>query len=516
MSQGRKAPPEPSLFVYADEERLYAHIPKRHFYEQLARFLDADFAAFVRELTAPLYAETLGRPSLDPVVFFKAQLVGFFENITADRELEFRLADSLLLRRFLGYGLEERTPDESTLRKTRQKMPEQVFALIFERVLALCRQHGLVKGQALGSDSTVVDANASLDSLTHRELGCTYEQYMLALRRQEEPTASREEAKAADRKRPGKGNNQVWRSTSDPEARVLVHADKHTALSYRLDATVDLETGAIVAAGVSPADQMDQETCLLRVDEAVENLGELGLAPTVWVADKGHHSGENLAGIEERGLVPLVSAPRRPTGPAGFERQDFVYDEASDTFTCPAGERLRAVGYSGEKRRYRVPGKVCRGCAHFGLCTKNRQGRQILVAREEPQVRANAERVHSEAARPLLMIRRQLGERPFSYFKQYGGLRRLNGRGLSYAEKKTLVAATGWNLLLLVKAVLRAAEGRAGRLSERLWAWLGRVGVWWGWQGVLGASRRGQRLGRSRSPSQGLFIAQRAALSAAC
>lgn len=58
------------------------------------------------------------RPSLDPVVFFKCMLIGFFENIVYDTHLEFRIADSLTFRKFLGYSLEQRTPDESTLRKT--------------------------------------------------------------------------------------------------------------------------------------------------------------------------------------------------------------------------------------------------------------------------------------------------------------------------------------------------------------------------------------------------------------
>lgn len=466
MSQGRKTAPEPRLFCFAEEQDLYRHIPKRHFYEQLQAVVDFEF---IRELTAPLYADRMGRPSLDPVVFFKAMLVGFFENVIYDTELEFRLADSLVLRRFLGYGIDERTPDESTLRKTRQNMPVELFKLVFDQVLAACERHGLVQGRALGSDSTLVDANASLDSLTHRELGCTYEQFMLALRRQDQPEASFGEAKAADKKRPGKGNNQVWRSSTDPDARVMVHADKHTALSYRLDATVDLETGAIVAAGVSPADQTDQDTCLQRVDEATESLAELDLAPTIWVADKGHHCAENLLGIEERGLIPLVSAPRRPTGPPGFQREDFVYDAASDTFHCPGGEALRQVGFSGERRRYRAGGKICQGCPHYGVCTTNKQGRQILVSPAEPRVQANWERVHSEAARPLMMIRRQRGERPFSYFKGYGGMARMAGRGLEYAEKKTLIAAMGWNLLLMVKAgQRRAAEDLFASLAGLL------------------------------------------------
>lgn len=519
MSQGRKAPPQPSLFCCLDEPALYRHIPKHHFYEQLAALVDF---GFIRELTAPLYAERMGRPSLDPVVFFKAMLVGFFENITHDTYLAYRLADSMTLRKFLDYGLEERLPDESTLRKTRQWMPLEVFEIVFDHVLEICQQHGLVKGRALGSDSTLVDANASLDSLTHRELGCTYEQYMLTLRRQDQPEASHGDAKNADRKRPGKGNNEVWRSPTDPDARVMVHADKHTALSYHVDATVDLETGVIVAAGASLATESDQQTCLLRVDEAVENLANLGLEPVAWVADKGHHCGENLQGIEERGLVPLVSSPRQRTGAEGFRREDFIYDEASDTFCCPAGEPLPFAGLRGEDRRYRA-GKVCLGCAHFGTCTKNKRGREIVVSRWEPLVQANRERVHSEAARPLMMIRRQRGERPFSYFKAYGGMARMAGRGLEYVEKKTLIAALGWNLLLLVKQALRAGGDLAAVLTSAfrsvqrgLWRLLGAI---WRALGRRRASVSGAAngsLGRPVRVLRGGPVRQKGTLSGGC
>src|SRR5258708_5014819 len=186
MSQGHKQPPELTLFIEATD--LYRHIPQSHFYERLAHLLDL---SFIPALTAPLSADKPGRPSLDPVVFFQCLLIGFFENIIYDTELEYRIADSLTLRRFLGYSLEERTPDESTLRKTRQRMPEEVFHAVFARVLDQCQAAGLLKGRAIGTDSTLVDANASMDSLRHQTLGWTYEEYIVALRRQDQPTATR-------------------------------------------------------------------------------------------------------------------------------------------------------------------------------------------------------------------------------------------------------------------------------------------------------------------------------------
>jgi transposase len=458
MSQGRKAKPEPVLFVEATD--LYRHLPKSHFYERLAQILDLEF---VYELTRPLYAERLGRPSLDPVVFFKCMLVGFFENVVYDTELEYRLADSLTLRRFLGYSLQERTPDESTLRKTRQSMPEELFREVFSRVLDQCQAAGLLQGKAVGTDSTLVDANASMDSLRHRTLGCTYEEYVLALRRQDQPQATREEAQAADRQRVGKASNAAWASASDPEARVMQHADGHTHLSYRVDTTVDLQTGVIVTAGAELAHVSDQADFLLRVDEAVGGLAERGLTVTAVVADKGHHSGENLAGLEERQLVGLVSSPTTARGAPGFQREDFVYDAARDLLICPVGAELRRrqlpKGWQRAARQYQARGKACRACPHFGVCTTSKRGRAVSVPLHEELIAANRQRVRDPELRPLVAIRRQRGEGPFGYFKQFGGLRRFAGRGLDYATKKTLIAAVGWNLLCLLR---KAAESEAG------------------------------------------------------
>ena len=453
MSQGYKDSPEPMIFLPA--LGIYEHIPKKHFYEELNRLLDL---SFVYDLTKPLYAQKIGRPSLDPVVFFKCMLVAFFENIIYDTELEYRLADSLTLRKFIGYGLDERTPDESTLRKTRKKMPEEAFRKVFEHVLTACQKHGLIKGRALGTDSTLIDANASMDSLCHKELGCTYEEFMLALRRQDEPEATKGEAIRADRDRQKKAGNRDWVSKTDPEARVMKHSDGHTHLSYKVSTSVDLETGVIVETSADLGDVSDQADFVEKVEQARETLEERGYSPAVVVADKGHHSGENLEGIEGSGFLGLISSPNHNTGRPGFEREDFAYDQERDLLTCPAGQMMtRQCNRDKTHRYYKAKGKVCKACPHFGECTKNKNGRSVSISMHEERIQANRARVRSEEMRPLMQIRRQRGEAPFGYFKQFGGLRRLSGRGLDYAEKKALIAAAGWNLLLLVKALMRGS-----------------------------------------------------------
>lgn len=503
MSQGRKEKPEPVLFVETTE--LYRHIPKSPFYERLETLLELEF---VYELTRPLYADRIGRPSLDPVVFFKCMLVGFFENVVYDTELEYRLADSLTLRRFLGYSLQERTPDESTLRKTRQSMPEELFREVFSRVLDQCQAAGLLKGRAVGTDSTLVDANASMDRLRHKTLGCTYEEYIVALRRQDEPKASVEEARAADRNRLGKASNEEWVSPTDPEARIAPHADGHTHLSYRVDTSVDLETGVIITAGAELANVSDQADFLPRVDEAVEVLSERGLTVSAVVADKGHHSGPNLAGLQERRLAGLVSSPANTRGAAGFRRADFRYDGERDLLVCPVGVALRRRQLPDDPRRaarqYQARGKECRQCPHFGVCTTSRNGRSVSVPVHEELIVANRQRVHDPELRPLVAIRRQRGEGPFGYFKQFGGLRRFAGRGLEYATKKTLIAAVGWNLLCLLR---HAAETEAARpLIAMLATWIQALSRFWRQlrrdRGAIGAVGSEARYEQRTRPAQ--------------
>ncbi len=468
MSQGRRKGVEPELFIPA--KGVYAHIPKQHFYQQLAAVLDL---SFLYELTKPLYADGMGRPSLDPVVFFKCLLVGFFEGIEYFTELEFRLADSLLVRQFIGYSLAERTPDESTLRKTYGRMPVEAFERVGAEVREVCTKHGLLRGRALGTDSTLVDANAGLGSLRHRELGCSFKQYMAALRKQ---LAEEQGEEASSEKPPARRvRNQDWVSQTDPEARLVQHRDGRTHLGYRLDATVDLETGVIVQAGAELGEVSDQVDCLQRVDEAAAALAEQELAAQVVVADKGHHSGENLAGLAERGAVALIASPGRPAAAEGFRQEDFQVGGAGEYLTCPAGERLpgRVKTDRTGTRCYQAPGRVCRACPHFGVCTKSKAGRKVRLSEHAALMEANWQRIRSEAARPVVRIRGQRGEAPFAYMKGFGGLRRLAGRGLDYATKRVLVAAMGWNLLLVIKKLDR--EGHTGglvllrRLLSALW-----------------------------------------------
>src|SRR3954469_18616780 len=140
-------------------------VPKDHFYRRPEGALDL---SFVRELVAERYAASSGRPSVDPVVFFKLQLVLFFEDLRSERRLMEVVADRLSIRWYLGYDLNEPLPDHSSLTKLRERYGLEVFRRFFEEIVELCVQAGLVWGEELYFDSTKVEANAAVGSLAPR------------------------------------------------------------------------------------------------------------------------------------------------------------------------------------------------------------------------------------------------------------------------------------------------------------------------------------------------------------
>src|SRR6266849_1471055 len=139
-------------------------VPQDHFYRHLESTLDL---SFVREFVQKTYAGG-GRPSIDPVVFFKLQLVMFFEDIRSERLLMRHAADRLSVRWYIGYDLNEPLPDHSSLTRIRTRYGVDVFRRFFEKIVEQCQQAGLVWGKELYFDGTKVAANADLDSLTPR------------------------------------------------------------------------------------------------------------------------------------------------------------------------------------------------------------------------------------------------------------------------------------------------------------------------------------------------------------
>src|SRR5215207_1459507 len=157
-------PAKPRRFDEPIAISLEEVVPLNNFYRHLEAALDL---GFVREWVQELYAER-GRPSIDPAIFFKLQLVMFFEGIRSERKLIETASLNLAHRWYLGYVLDEDLPDHSSLTRIRQRLGVEVFQRFFEQIVDLCQEASLVWGRELYFDATKVEANAGIPSLIPR------------------------------------------------------------------------------------------------------------------------------------------------------------------------------------------------------------------------------------------------------------------------------------------------------------------------------------------------------------
>ena len=181
MAMGKRKPRQESLFITTDQLTPSAGHP---FYQKLNQLLDqAGFDRWIENRCAKYYAQTekRGQPSLPPGVYFRMLLVGYFEGLDSQRGIAWRCSDSLSLRAFLGIPLDQNTPDHSTLTNTRKRLPEEVFAEVFQFVLRIAVAEKLIVGKTVGVDSTTLEANAAMKSIVRRDSGEDWKEYVTRL-----------------------------------------------------------------------------------------------------------------------------------------------------------------------------------------------------------------------------------------------------------------------------------------------------------------------------------------------
>ena len=354
MAMGRQKDGQGDLMVsWSEMPRSPGHV----FYDRLQSVLiGGGFDAFAEASCRPYYAARMGAPSVPPGRYFRMHLVGYFEGIDSERGLEWRCSDSLSLRAFLRLGSRDRVPDHSWLSRSRTRLPHEVHAAVFDWVLVLIAEAGLIKGERIGVDASTMEANAALRNIVRRDNGEGYREMLECLAREsgvETPTA--ENLARLERKRKGKKlSNTDWVSKSDPEAKIAKMKDGTTHLAYKPEHAVDLDTGAVVAAELHPADEGDTTTLSKTLAKAEANLEAVDAAPTSedpaeCVADKGYHSRAVLRALNDSPWKTRIAAPKQ----TGFSR--WYGDEAARRAVTNNRARLKSgVAREAFKRLHRI------------------------------------------------------------------------------------------------------------------------------------------------------------------
>ena len=422
MAMGkRKAEKQEALFIAAaDLPRSPAH----PFYARLNRVLaEHGFDPFVEGRCQKFYADALGRPSLEPGRYFRLLLLGYFEGIDSERGIAWRCGDSLSLRSFVGYALDEAAVDHSTLSRTRRLIDLETHQEVFTWVLTLLAKEGLLKGKTVGVDATTLEANAAMKSIVRRDGGQSYDQFLTGLAKASGiDTPTREDLARIDKGRKHKASNDDWHNPHDPEARIAKMKDGRTHLAHKQEHAVDMDSGAVVAVSIQPADEGDTTTWRQTVEDAWLALNTVAEDPQAskhlhepvmreLVEDKGYHSNQTMVDYQELGIRSYVSEPDRG------------------------------------KRQW--------------------EGK----ATEREAVYANRRRIRGRRGRRLMRKRGELIERSFAHTLETGGMRRVHLRGQDNILKRMLVHVGGFNLSLVMRKVFGhgTPRGLQGRLLRAFW-----------------------------------------------
>jgi len=456
-------------------QSIEEYIPEDHPVRVYDAFVEAlDFGA----LGIDLDEQQVGNPEYDPRAMLKLLVYGYSYGVRSSRKLERETHYNLSFVWLMG-GLK---PDHKTIAEFRRRN-RKALKEILRQCAGVCLKLGLMAGNALFVDGTKVRANAGRSQAHDQayyeallgEMGGRIEQLLKeceAVDESEEGEGSWVEIDSELRKAKSlKGKvEEVLKSfqetgrekinLTDPDC-ALMHGVQGSHASYNLQHVVDDEHGLIVhAEAVSESSDVNQFA--RQIEQANEVLGK---RCEVACGDAGYADTEELEKIDSQGIKVVVPSQRQALheeeGP--FGKSHFRYEREQDCYFCPAGQRLGYVGTdrSTGKRHYQVSDReICRGCEHYGQCTRSKKGRKIIrLSLEELKEKLEAQ---YEASPEVYARRKKRVEHPFGHIKRNLQANAFLLRGRSGVAAESSLLATCFNLARMMTIL------GVGKLTEKL------------------------------------------------
>jgi transposase len=493
--QGKKQI-EPKMLYTITLEQL---VPADNFYRRLKKEIELNW---LYKVTEKYYGHE-GQESIDPVVFFKICLVGYINNINSDRRLVEYCADSLGIRLFLGYDIDEALPWHSTISRTRQLYGEEVFKKLFEQVFEKCMASGMIAGHTQALDGAFLKANASKDSLEIKQVNKSVDEYLLEnikantlprrpakhnradedqqqmdgdddeQRRQLKELDTRYQRQGKDyEEMPGgesRGkflSNKTHYSPIDPDARIAVKPGKPRELYYNGQIAVDTAHHVITHAESFTADGKDCRDLITIAAQLQTRLSNHGMQIEKLLADGAYSSGENYQYLERQNITPYIPL----LGGALSGSEGFIYDEQNDWYTCRNNKILKGSGRVVDDGRGHPVKKYfslqsdCNRCPLRNSCiTEKAKTKKIQHSIYKAELERAKARQQTVKAKVMKRKRSSTVEPVWGTLINFTGMKRLNARGLQAANKMLLLAATVYNLkkwlrFTAPKIITKAAE----------------------------------------------------------
>ena len=449
--------PQKDLFSY--HINLEKRVPDDHALRRIAAKIDFEF---VRAEVEKFYG-TKGNVSVDPVVILKMMFLLFYDDVPSERELMKVLGFRLDYLWFLGYGLDDPIPNHSVLSKARKRWGPEVFGSFFIRVVTQCVEAGLVDGQKIHVDSSLIDANASKDSVLKGspELIAALKQAYQAQEMKLEDSSTSPYYEAV---------NDTLMSKTDPDAAMVRRSGDASRPRYHHHRVVDDAQGVITSVETTPGSIAENKKLLDVVQQHERNTQK---AVQTVVADHKYGTAENYVAGQQAGwtthMGDVLGKQNHADKQTGiFPESAFTYRPEDNTYLCPAGQVMKPRRLHWFKRtwEYQLPKQVCAACALRSQCTRAKVNGRTIQRHEHQHLLDRArEQAHSPEARKDRQRRQAVIEQSFADAANNHGFKRSRWRRLWRQQIQDYLIAAIQNIRILLSRAGTDASADAAALK---------------------------------------------------
>jgi transposase len=416
---------------------LSSLIPDDHVLKQVDKVLDL---SWLRTEVADCYSDTLGRPSVDPESALRLMLAGYFQGIIHDRKLMREAQVNLAIRWFAGFRLHEKLPEHSSLTKIRQRWGPERFKKVFQKTVQLCIDAGLVNGETVHIDSTLIRADVSWESLTTEYADKTLKENRL------------EDNDSEFISRAGKAKK---RSTTDPDA-TLTTSSRNSRLepSFKQHTVVDDRCGVVLDVETTTGESSEGKQLLNQIKRTEQTTGRKIMTAT---ADMAYAHTENYSDLERQRIEAVIPVQTMTTKSRSIPIHRFKYDSRSMIVRCPRGKILRRSSRTEKGWVYRASNKDCSDCPLRSRCISSTAKVRIVLITDGYESLLRARRrwqKRDETIRGKYKRHKWRVEGVHGEAKTQHGLRRAVRRGLENVSIQVYITAAVMNLKRLAVFLL--------------------------------------------------------------
>lgn len=416
---------------------LSSLVPNDHILKQVDKVLDLSW--FRKEVT-DCYSQAMGRPSIDPESALRLMLAGYFQGIVHDRKLIREAQVNLAIRWFAGFRLHENLPEHSSLTKLRQRWGVERFKKIFQKTVQACIDAGLVSGETVHIDSTLIRADVSWESLTTEYADKVFKENRL---------------QGDDNEQVSRTGKPKKRSTTDPDATLTTSShNSRMEPSFKQHTAVDDKSGVILDVKTTTGETSEGKELLEQISRIEENTGK---RITTVTADAAYAHTENYSRLEQRQTEAVIPIQTLPTKSKSIPISRFKYDAKNQIVQCPRGKTMKRSSQTDRGWIYRATNKDCAGCPLRSGCISSTAKVRIILITDgyESLLRARRrwqrrdEEIRKKYERHKWRVEGVHGEA-----KTQHGLRRAVRRGLVNVSIQVYLTAMVMNLKRLAAFLL--------------------------------------------------------------